>query len=50
MVDNNMQTSFDDDQNETKHFFPILPKGLAELQNTWKEGIATYCALRYVHR
>jgi hypothetical protein len=28
IVDNNMQTSFDDDQNETKYFsLPYYPKG-----------------------
>jgi hypothetical protein len=32
-VDNNMQTGFDDDQNETKYFFPMLLKGLAGLRN-----------------
>jgi hypothetical protein len=31
IVDNNMQTGFDDDQNETKYFFVMLLKGLAGL-------------------
>jgi hypothetical protein len=37
MVDKNMQTSFDDDQNETKYFALPNPKGLAG--NPWKEGV-----------
>jgi hypothetical protein len=38
MVD--MQTSFDDDQNETKYFSsPFYIKGLAELRNPWKESV-----------
>jgi hypothetical protein len=63
MVDYIRQTSFDDDQNETKYFFfAILPKGLAfqgcldslaqtpVLYTTSTECIGTYRALSYVHR
>jgi hypothetical protein len=40
IVDNNMQTSFDDDKNETKYFFfAILPKGQAGLRNPWEDSV-----------